>query len=408
MTPNELRKLLAQDENPKLDFKIECSPTRDEEWNELIKDILALANGNVGFSHLPGYLVIGASDAKNTSGSRDLKDARGTPIKKRDLVAKINGVCNPRLPNLEFDWVELDGTKILVITIPPTPRLYETKTYLQVPKRRFQEQTVFIRCGDEILTAAQQEREEILTEKRHAIFASKPSEASDEIRSWELITDPNALLPKLYNEENNDDPLAYHRIPYLPRDLEHDIQLELRAALSKTRYLLITGRSGLGKTREAAVLARTLMLEGYRVIRIKPGMLEAPPEFPRELQENHRRILIVADDLNHLFRTGEPTEKRQPNELPTIAFPTYHDRLLETLAAFERWCGESETRVVATARDDTESWQVLNYNAKDGLWKRFTPYALPLPKDSAVVNLLTAEAKSKTVKIQPGDYGNRI
>ena len=406
MTPNELRKLLAQDEHPKLDFKIECSPTHDQQWNELIKDILALANGNVGFSHLPGHLVIGASDAKRADGTRDLKDSSHIPLKKRDLLAKINGVSHPRLPNLEFDWVVLDGTKILVITIPPTPHLYETKSPLQVSNgRKFQEQTVLIRCGDEIQPATQQERDEILADKRRAaVILPNSTRATEESRSWELLTDPNLLLPKLYNEENNDDPLAYHRIPYQPRDPERDIQLDLRSTLNQTRYLLITGRSGLGKTREAAMLAHSLMLEGYRVIRVKRGSLEPPRVFPPELQENHRRIFIFIDDLNFLFRTGEPAETRQTEEFAKPSLRSYRDCLLEMLDAFEKWCGESEIRVIATARDDADSWQVLNYSPKDRLWKRFTRFDLPVPKDSTVVSLLNAELANGNVQAEKGDF----
>jgi Flp pilus assembly protein TadD len=404
MTPSELRKLLAQDENPKLDFKIDCSPSRDEEWNELIKDILALANGNVGFSHLPGYLIIGASDAKKPDGTRDLKDASAVPLKKRDLLAKVNGVCNPRLPNLEFEWVELSGAKLLVIIIPPTPRLYEIKISLQTPKRRFQEQTVFIRCGDEVLPASKEEQRAIEEEKARIGIQDIPVLLHVENESLDFITDPEILLPKLYNEEDNTDPLAYHRIPYQPRDPERDIQLELRSALNQTRYLLITGRSGLGKTREAAMLARALMLEGYRVVRIKRGLLEPPREFPLELAENHRRILIFIDDLNFLFRTGEPTETRKADELAKPALASYHDRLLATLDAFEKWCSESEIRVVATARDDADSWRVLEFSQRDRLWKRFTRFDLPVPKDTAIVNLLDAELADGAVQAEKNDF----
>jgi hypothetical protein len=403
MTSTELRRLLAQDENPKLDFKIDCSPTRNEEWNELIKDILALANGNIGFSHLPGYLVIGAGDTKKPDGTRDLKDASTVPLKKHDLLAKVNGVCNPRLPNLEFEWVELDGTKILVIIIPPTRHLYEIRTPLQTPKRRFQEQTVFIRCGDEVLPASKEEQRAIEEEKAHIDVEDSPVLPRAKNQSLDFITDPDVLLPKLYNEEDNTDPLAYHRIPYQPRDPERDIQLELRSALNQTRYLLITGRSGLGKTREAAMLARSLMLEGYRVVRIKRGLLEPPREFPPELAENHRRILIFIDDLNFLFRTGE-SELRKAEEFTRPSLPSYHDRLLATLDAFEKWCGEGEIRVIATARDDADSWRILNFSQRDRLWKRFTRFDLPVPKDTAIIQLLDAELASGILQAEKNDF----
>ena len=74
-----------------------------------------------------------------------------------------------------------------------------------------------------------------------------------EVKAVEWITDPKVLLARVYGEEEDAEALSDHRIAYVQRDSARDIQAELRAAL-KTRYLLVTGRTGIGKTREAAIL----------------------------------------------------------------------------------------------------------------------------------------------------------
>ena len=112
-----------------------------------------------------------------------------------------------------------------------------------------------------------------------------------EVEVFEITTDPTALLPKLYGTENDDSPLADHRITYQPRDPERDLQAELKAILNRKRYLLITAPTGYGKTREAGMLAQAMMLKGWRVLQIKTGWLDTPKSLPKELENNRSRIL---------------------------------------------------------------------------------------------------------------------
>lgn len=225
-----------------------------------------------------------------------------------------------------------------------------------------------------------------------------------EVKAFDVIADPAILLPKLYGEENNSDLLAHHRIPYQPRDLERDLQTELRSALGSNRYLLITGRAGLGKTREAATLAKSLMNEGYRVIRIKTGWLDVPKEFPSELQNDRRRILILLDDLNGLFRTGEFMQSPKAEQMLVFRQPSYHDRLLGVLDAFERMCGAKEIRVIGTARDEADEWQVLDFDPRDTLWKRFRCIELRTPSDSAIVELLDNATSRVRLRAERTDF----
>jgi len=225
-----------------------------------------------------------------------------------------------------------------------------------------------------------------------------------EIKSLDVITDPATLLPKLYGEENNPDILAHHRIPYQRRDPARDTQAELRAALNETRYLLITARTGIGKTREAAVLAASFMKEGWRVVRVRTGWLDVPREFPQELDNDRRRILIFLDDLGGLFRTGSFMQSPKAAEMPMLLQPSYHDRLLGFLDAFEKMCGGDEIRVIATARDEANEWKVLDYNPHDALWKCFKHIELPEPREDAVVELLKESIACANIKTERDDF----
>jgi hypothetical protein len=81
MTPDELRKLIAQKEGLKLDFKREYKfhdpnpKVSHGQHDEFVKNILALTNGNVGVAEQSAHLVIGAGNELRPDGSRELFDA---------------------------------------------------------------------------------------------------------------------------------------------------------------------------------------------------------------------------------------------------------------------------------------------------------------------------------------------
>jgi len=230
------------------------------------------------------------------------------------------------------------------------------------------------------------------------------SRLRDEVGVFEVIAEAPTLLAKLYGTENNNSPLADHNIPYQRRDPNRDMQAELRQALNSTRYLLITARSGVGKTREAATLAHSLMNEGFRVLRVNPGWLDAPKELPRELRGDRRRILILLDDLNGLFRAGGYVQSPKAEQMPMLGQPSYHDRLLAALDAFEKMCGPSEIRLIATARDEADEWQKLNFNERDALWKRFNRVELPELRPATAVELLKDLTARAELRAEADDF----
>lgn len=185
----QLQKLLQQPEPEglKLDFKRKLHAInagdkkfQEKQWNELVKDILALANGNLGTTNQPGYLIIGVADKLNQSGSRDLYDIGDTHLSEKQLLQRINTVCTPPLPNLFCDVIRLQEKKLLVITIPPTPYLHETIRPLVTPHTTYHENSVFIRRKEDIGLASTEERKAILAEKQHRL--NRETKRHDEIK----------------------------------------------------------------------------------------------------------------------------------------------------------------------------------------------------------------------------------
>ena len=178
----------------------------------------------------------------------------------------------------------------------------------------------------------------------------------------------------------------------------------MKAALNSSRYLLITGPTGYGKTREAGVLAQTMMLEGWRVLQIKTGWLDIPKSLPEELNSNRSRVLIFLDDLNGLFSTGERTQSPRAEQMPLLFQMRYHDRLLQMLNMFEYMCTENEIRVIATARSEADQWKLLDFDERDKLWKQFKRIEIDEPIDTAIVNLLEDATKQANLQSDENEF----
>lgn len=198
MNEFELREILRQPEGPKLEFKqsfyqIHASDPKqcNREWGELVKDILALANGNIGFASQKGYLIIGVGDSLDSSGNRSLHSCEHVTLDRQQILRKVNGYCNPPLSNIDIDWIDIDNCKIIVITIPVTYDLHETTKDLQTKNRVFPERVIFIRRGDDVCNASQQERDGILEDKKSARRVFSIQSELDE-----LIMKKNGLISK--------------------------------------------------------------------------------------------------------------------------------------------------------------------------------------------------------------------
>lgn len=173
MDAEQLRNLINHDEGPSLDFKSRWykidgdDKAAEYEKNELIKDILALANGNTNVAGDRAYLVIGVADMFDENGHRELFEIEpDKPVTRDRLLKIINCACDLALEELWCDFIVMESKRLLVITIPPSPHVHETTIRLQCVKRAYDEFTVFVRHGSEINTASSKERQSLVQLKR--------------------------------------------------------------------------------------------------------------------------------------------------------------------------------------------------------------------------------------------------
>lgn len=195
MSPSELQDLLSRKEGLKLEFKkeyklYEIPPgTTDRnlwsgyvkgQWDELIKDIIALANGNVGTAGEDGFLIVGVDDDLPASGIRRLYDTSHLTITDQQILAKVNSVCDPPIPNISCETVQIEDKQVLVINIKTSPYLHETSRKLETTKGDFDAagtlryfevngtysaRTAFVRRGESIFPGTDDERRAISVEK---------------------------------------------------------------------------------------------------------------------------------------------------------------------------------------------------------------------------------------------------
>ena len=210
---------------------------------------------------------------------------------------------------------------------------------------------------------------------------------------------PDLLKRIMGGDENN--PLADYRIPYQERQPDRNIRKELESAFTEKNWVLILGKSGLGKTREAAHLADVLNQEGWTVLKLEDRAgewLDVPKEFPSQIRPDDK-LLFFLDNLNRWMYAGNSIESH-PKAVEELARPLrepVQERLPRLLQYFERQCRSSHVRVIATARDerepdkvgDTSPWEKLQWEKYKSFWQQFYQYPLVEPSEGAIVRLLT-------------------
>ena len=177
MNAAELRSLLARPESPTLEFKSRWylidsldQRARRAHNDELIKDILGLANGSAATAGSTAYLIIGADDDLDPDGVRLTHDAVAFPVEgmRQRLINKVSAACDPAIADLSFDVVTLDGNRLGVITVHPSPHIHETTRDLSASSSSYSKYAVFIRSGDATRLASSNERETLRLQKnRH-------------------------------------------------------------------------------------------------------------------------------------------------------------------------------------------------------------------------------------------------
>lgn len=183
MDVEKLKQLLFQTERATLDFKREWykiddsnGETKKRQRSELIKDILALANGNAVVAGETAYLIIGADDQLDEGNGRRLYSVSDPMPTAGQILQLVNAACDPPIEDLWCEAIDIDGHQLLVVTIPSSPYLYETTRKLETPSSTYTKHVVFVRHNEQIAVASAKERAAILALKqmRHSEMRKAP------------------------------------------------------------------------------------------------------------------------------------------------------------------------------------------------------------------------------------------
>lgn len=149
-----------------------------QQRDELIKDVLGLANGNSYIVRKTKYLIIGADNSKfDDNGPRVLHDVNyGFPTQS-EIVKLLNSACTPAIVGLECEVYPYKGVNLVIITIHPTFDIHETIRELTASSQ-FNKHAVFMRQDEHTVLASVREGIEIQERKqtyRHEV--ANPSAA---------------------------------------------------------------------------------------------------------------------------------------------------------------------------------------------------------------------------------------
>jgi adenylate kinase family enzyme len=246
----------------------------------------------------------------------------------------------------------------------------------------------------------------------------QPVELSDTF-PFEIIA-PRSLdvVRRLIGSSNadSDDPLADFNIPYQRRDADRSVQKELEQLLKERRSVLILGKSGMGKSREAAELAARLNQDGWTILKLKSWQWQAigkPSQLPIDQIGTEKQLLFWFDDLNRPLYQDATRRKDKSEDAIKLGLPSFSERLLEMLEAYDQGCRPEEICVIATARNETiperegepSELEKLGLDQYPKLWRdRFAQYELPEPDVIALVELLQNMVDPQTVKADSQDY----
>jgi len=164
--------------------------------------------------------------------------------------------------------------------------------------------------------------------------------------------------------------LTHPNIQYVRRQADHEYN-QMVTTMKGAQHLLIIGRSGLGKTREAIELIRRLQDEtGEEVSVLLPqGALDVPLSIPREKLKRH--VVLFLDNLQQFY--GLPYSIDDIND-PAAIEGGFRERFYETVRVLQD-CFGAKFHVVATAIGLPE-WRA-KLRLKDPFWKSFTICQLP-------------------------------
>jgi predicted HTH transcriptional regulator len=158
MEIEELKEIIKEDENTKVDFKqkwYEYSEAKKPKIdNEFIRDMFALVNGDIYSLDKTAYLIIGVIDETKKANDFDKSKIDHSLDKfKRQLLQTLNNYAQPSFLALNVEWIEYQEQSILVLAIPPHERLIYLSKDLILEGKTIPKRTVYYRVGTSVKIA---------------------------------------------------------------------------------------------------------------------------------------------------------------------------------------------------------------------------------------------------------------
>lgn len=158
MIREELNNLIEQWENAKVDFKREWywndnmpNNIKETHKNELVKDLIALTNGDVYSTDKTAYLIIGIDDDTREPYVFDQSTILPLDKLKQQLLTLLNNYAQPEFLALDIELVD----EVLVISIPPRGSLISLSKDLKLKNSNTDKKgTTYYRVGEDIRVAS--------------------------------------------------------------------------------------------------------------------------------------------------------------------------------------------------------------------------------------------------------------
>jgi len=155
MTQEKLNTLIEEWENAKVDFKRQWySDDNEIDKNELVKDLIALTNGDVYSIDKTAYLIIGIDDETREVHEFDKSAILPLDKLKQKLLTRLNNYAQPEFLALDVELVD----EVLVISIPPRGSLISLSKDLQLKNKKgsysVKKGTTYYRVGEDVRVAS--------------------------------------------------------------------------------------------------------------------------------------------------------------------------------------------------------------------------------------------------------------
>jgi len=184
MTREELNNLIEQWENAKVDFKQEWywndkmpKNIKEVQKNELVKDLIALTNGDVYSTDKTAYLIIGMDEEIRESYDFDKSVVLPLDKLKQQLLTLLNNYAQPEFLALDIEFVD----EVLIISVPPRGSLISLSKDLKLKNNNTDKKgTTYYRVGEDIRVASS----EVIREFEKAFENDKQIERKIEAKTY--------------------------------------------------------------------------------------------------------------------------------------------------------------------------------------------------------------------------------